>query len=194
MAVTVSTVEMKDGSNRCKVVSPYNPAFVLGARELNGKFSSSTKAWYFDTRDDTRVRELCRRVYGTDGSATGPSVTVHLHLDGIRTDADELYAVGRRVASRLARDSTVRLGTGVVLLAGGFAASGGSVRYPEIGALPGTVLEVRDVPADIAQREAAENHGVKVIDANVERLALETQKATLMAQLAEIEARLSALK
>lgn len=133
------------------VRSPYHPDFVAKAHDLNGKFINGL--WAFDARDRARVEAACRDVYGTAGEATA-TATVRLDLDSWESTR-AAFACGREVASRASRDYGVRLGEGVVVLEGGFPASGGSVKNPALSPRPGTVLEVRDVPLGLAEREAA---------------------------------------
>lgn len=148
MALTISE---RDG--RVVLTSPYHPAIPPAARALAGKWNATRKVWSFDARDLDRVRELCVTVYGIDPLAPAPADLLTVRVDLDRLDlADSLFALGRQLARRAGRDYAVRLGEGVVILAGGFPAHGGSVKYPRLAPLPGTVLEVRDVP-----RMAVEN-------------------------------------
>lgn len=143
------------------VTGPYHPEFPSKARKLGGQWRGN-KEWVFDGRDEERVRELCRSIYGTDGSAT-EVVTVRVRLadhaavavDRFSTSAASLFLLGRQLARRLGRDSDVRLGDGVIVVEGGFASRGGSAKYPTLSAQEGTVLEVRDVPLALAQAEKA---------------------------------------
>lgn len=172
------------------VNSPYHPDFPAPAKAIGGKFSSSTGTWTFAGRDEQRVRDLCREVYGTDGTP-GPTVDVHVSLDALPGwDWQSLYFAGRQLVSRRHRDDAVRLGEDVIVIAGGFPSSGGSVKNPRITAEKGTVLEVRGVPAghpDIT------TEGVTVIGRDeppADRETLSAEREQLLARLAEIDEQL----
>ncbi|WP_374711395.1 hypothetical protein [Symbiobacterium terraclitae] len=139
-------VRIERQGNTVVLCAPYHPDLPARARQLGGKFDGFTKSWTFDGRDEARVRALAREIYGTDGE-TSETVTVRVNLDQLR-DVQSLWLFGREIARRPERDREVRLGEGVVVLAGGFPASGGSVKNPRLAAETGTILEVRGVPAN----------------------------------------------
>lgn len=186
MSVTISVA-----SGRVSVVSPYNPSFPARAKRLGGRWDAASKAWTFDARDESRVRKVCRDIYGTDGSPTAV-VTLRVNVSAIAR-GDDLWVAGRQVARRPSRDESVRLGDGVVLIKGGFEKHGGSRNSPELAPLDDTVVEVRDV-AEPAARAAVEKHpeDVAIIDAGANRRPeLEAEAASLRARLAELEAELA---
>lgn len=139
------TVRIERQGNTVVLCAPYHPDLPARARQLGGKFDGYAKSWAFDGRDEARVRALAREIYGTDGESS-ETVTVRVNLDQLR-DVQSLWMFGREIARRPERDWAVRLGEGVVVVAGGFPDRGGSVKHPRIDAEPGTILEVRDVPA-----------------------------------------------
>lgn len=149
-----SDVKVEQSGNYLSVTSPYNPDFPASARHLGGRWDAGRKVWSFDARDESAVRQALRETYGTDGSAPVQLVTIRVRIPDASTD--EYWACGRRIARRVSRDEDVRLGDGVVIVAGGFADSGGSAKHPRLSPLAGTVLEVRDVPLAIAQTEDVE--------------------------------------
>lgn len=88
-------IEVKDG--RCAVTSPYNKVFVEGARQLNGKWQSPH--WVFDARDEAAVRQLCQKVYGTDGHVVADLVSVRVtYTDGADVLRGALSMAGRSLA------------------------------------------------------------------------------------------------
>lgn len=186
---------VRDGES-VAVYTPYCRAFIDRARELGGRWDPSARAWRFDHRDETRVRGLVAEIFGDPDE---PRVTVRINESGLIPAArvDSYFALGRCLFTRPSRDHAVTLGDGVVIVAGGFPARGGSSRYPEIGyADDGTIVEVRDVPLSIA-RAAVERDpsAYSIVDGTAERrLALESEAARLRARLAEIESELAALE
>jgi hypothetical protein len=179
-------VHVTVADNTVTLTAPYNPDLPARARALGGKFERATKAWRFDARDEGRVRELARDIYGTDGRPA-ETVTVRVHLVNWHRE-NTIYLFGREIATRRTRDSPVQLGQGVVLIQGGFASRGGSGTYPELEPEPGTVVEVRDVPAghsDITD-------DITIVDTVIDQAALRAERERLVARLAEIDALLDA--
>lgn len=172
--------------------SPYDPTMPPKAREIGGRWNAAAKAWTFDARDEQRVRDLARSIWGTDGTsdADAPTVTVRVPVH-TRYITPEFRAAGQRLAWRPARDDQVRLAANVVLISGGFAGYGGSIRRPELSELDDTVLEVRDVPALQAQRIVDEVEGAEILGGgDSARAALVAEREALLARLAEINAAL----
>lgn len=160
-------VTVRNGRTMLQLTAPYHPAFPRLARALGGLFNGDTKLWYFDPRDEARVRALCEEVYGIDPGNQEPvsTRTILLHLDRLNTENESLWLVGREIASRPARDAPVRLGRGVIINSGGFANRGGSARYPALAPLDGTVLVVRDVPFSLVERATLDlGDAITVVD------------------------------
>ena len=143
------TVTITAADAEVRVLSPYHPGFIAFARDRNAKFKGG--AWCFDARDRPAVEAACRATYGTAGEET-PTATVLVALDHVAVPRT-LYLCGRQVVDRPGRDDRVRLGAGVVVIAGGFPSSGGSVKNPHPSPFGGTILEVRDVPRALAEAE-----------------------------------------
>lgn len=156
-----------NGKAAVAAVTPYHPAFPQAAKALGGKWGTTpngTKAWLFDARDEEAVRDLCRRVYGTDGAEAPDTcdVTITVTTPGVllallteQSDAQWWFA-GRGLASRRGRDYAVRLGEGVRIVSGRFTPTGGSMKYPAISYEGEAItLLVRDVPRLLAEQECA---------------------------------------
>jgi len=152
------TVKVTVLNSKIKVETPYHPNFPPAAKNLGGgaKKENGTWAWYFDPRDEASVRDLCRDLFGTDGTDEPDLVTLRVTLDG--EQSREIWIGGRCVARRPGRDAPVRLGDNVVIVSGCFPPSGGSAKYPKTmnHSSDPVVLEVRDVPESLARREAEE--------------------------------------
>lgn len=183
MSVSITT-----NSATVTLHAPYEPTMPAKARAIGGRWDGDTKAWIFSLRDEERVRELAREVYGTDGTAS-QTVTVRLaDPEGYARYSNELYLFGRMIARRRERDEAVRLGEGVIIVAGGFNYRGGSVKNPRLEAKEGTVLEIRDVPADHTDIVATQQNGdLTIVDTAIDRDALIAERARLQARLTEID-------
>jgi hypothetical protein len=178
-------VSIQTQGDRLWLASPFYPAMPPKARALGGDYDGETRRWSFDARDEDRVRALAIEIYGTDGTPT-ETVTVRLALDEAYTSntPQTIYLAGWQVAHRLGRDAAVRLGEGVITVAGGFPGRGGSVKNPRLEWEPGTVLEVRDLPAGHADLTDA---GVTVLgEPVVDRAALAAERERLATRIAEI--------
>lgn len=186
------TISIKTAGGALECRSPYNSIFVERARNLGGKFRGG--AWYFDARDESRVRELCREVYGSDGDSSD-TVTLRIEWQEDRANTCGPLAVsGRTIATAFGRDSGAKLGEGVVVLSGGFS-SGGSVKNWQTKVAAGTVVLVRDFPRSMAEALSSnkyESRQYSIEPESVDRAALDSERARLLARLAEINANLEA--
>ena len=149
-------IEVKE--NSVSVSAPYVPQFPARAKAIGGKWSAGSKVWKFDSRDEGRVRELCREIYGTDGLTAEKLVTVRVNATGDLYGRD-YFKFGRQIARRPGRDAAVRLGDGVIIITGSFPSSGGSAKYPSILGRGDAeiIFEIRDVPESMALAEIEEN-------------------------------------
>jgi len=152
------TVKITVLDSKIEVKTPYHPDFPSAAKNLGGRpeKENGVWTWYFDPRDEASVRDLCRDLFGTDGTDDPALVTLRVTLEGER--GQDVWLAGRKIAWRPGRDSPVRLGHSVVLVGGRFSRTGGSAKYPALqdAGNDHVVLEVRDVPESLARREAEE--------------------------------------
>ncbi len=165
--------------------APFNADLAPAARDIGGWWVASAKVWRFDLRDESRVRNLCREIYGSDGSPeeSGDVVTVQIQANLHSEDGKVMFA-GRRVAERKGRDDRVRLASGTVLVAGSFPGAGGSMRYPSIAAGDDVVLEIRDLPRSALRNE----RDYKIVGESIDREVLVAERNRLTARLQEINA------
>jgi len=153
-----SDIRIVARGNSIDVISPYHPDFVKLARQLNGKFGAGP--WTFDARDEARIRDLLRSIYGTDGSGPIEVADVQAIITGTNGGDNVLFALGREIASRRERDARVRLGNGVTIVDGGFPGSCGSTKYPRLVSSGPVIVLVRDVPLALAQAAVESDNGV----------------------------------
>ena len=151
-------IRVEHGPDCVTVFCPYHPDWPARARNLGGKWQASQKAWLFDPRDAQTVTQALVEVYGWDGAYPVEILDARVILGddkggGPGCGGNELWLFGRFIAGRRHRDAEVRLGSGVILIQGGFAESGGSWRYPRLEAEPHTVVEVRDVTVSAFERD-----------------------------------------
>src|SRR4051812_8798283 len=85
--------------------APYNPDLPARAKDLGGRFRPGDKAWTFDPRDEQRVRDLARDLFGTDGADDDrPTVTVRVPLAGFDGWGSTVTLAGREIVRRPGRD------------------------------------------------------------------------------------------
>lgn len=56
--------KISDASVKIKL-APYRSDLPIRVKALSGKFSEQSQCWYFDPRDEERVRALAIEIYGT---------------------------------------------------------------------------------------------------------------------------------
>jgi hypothetical protein len=181
------------------VTSPFNRAFVDKAKQIGGKWNAANKTWDFPAERESLVREICREIYGSDG--TDPLVTLRVSdVDAVgkddgyakHTGYESVYVAGRCVATVYGRDSGAKLGEGVVVRSGGFNSGGSRVNFC-ITTRPDTVIDILDVPEPLAAEMAAKYPGSCEIvrsGGNDRAAELRTERERLTARIAEIDAEL----
>ncbi|MEV0759559.1 hypothetical protein [Nocardia sp. NPDC050435] len=172
-----------DGELEVRV--PGNALFDVEAASLGAQTFDDTDSWFFHIVDETRVRALCRRFYGTDGSDEA-RVMVRLQLHHHARYWQQARAAGVLLVSRDKPDEGVRFAPDVSLVAGEFPRTAGTQIAPQLGNQSPVLLEVRNVPAGMAQKMVAEDEAVVVTA--VDRLAV------LRSELTAIEARRRAIR
>lgn len=192
----MSDVKVTASEDKVTVESPYNPEFPSKARALGGKWSGSKRVWTFDVRDEERVRALCKAIYGYDGNENGEDVDlVTVRYTVTVDDKNPLWIGGRKVASRIGRDSRVSLGEGVIIIEGEFANSAGSRRYPELidryDAERGVevTLEVRDAPRSVAENDSLPGE-LTIVEEKLAASLTVTLEGDRLAHFREIKAKL----
>lgn len=136
---------------------------------------------------------MYREIYGTDGDDNPELVNVRIDLGMIDFLGGELFMLGRQIACRPSRDEHVKLGDGVVIIEGEFLPSGGSIKHPRLGEVKGIILEVRDVPMKVAERDCYVNKARILADEDKRAEALERERARLEIRIEEIGKELSLL-
>ena len=189
----MSEVSIKVG-DKITVTSPYNAVFPTRAKELGGRWSK--RQWVFPKHAEAEVRALVIECYGTDGETDAEMVLVELVLkDSASGDYHNLHIAGLPIARVFGRDDGAKLSEGVVVLKGGFT-SGGSRKNYDLRWSEGTTVRL-EVPTSrvAALREDRDVESLTIVsDASAAREALESERETLQARLAEIEAELKELE
>ena len=179
-------VSIKKTEKSLAVISDYNADFVKSARKLGGKWRNG--AWHFDSRDESRVKDLCIEIYGSDGSDTGELVTIQATLKDDYCSGDKEILCGPvQVARVFDRDGGAQVKDGVIILDGSVG-SGGSRKNPACCASENLKIEIRDIPRGTAELCFEDSDWtVKLMDVQIDRDALTEEKARLEARIEEIK-------
>lgn len=183
------SVQIKIQNDNILVEAPYNTDFIAEARKLNGKWDGATKAWKFDIRDESRVREICLNVYGNDGLAKNLCTLKVIFPNSEYADKGPIEICGRPIARAFGRDSGAKLCEGIVLLNGNFI-SGGSMKNWITTVNGGTTVLVRDFPKSKAEELISQNpekYSIQDETPIVNKDELLKEKQRLLDRLAEIE-------
>ena len=183
-------VSIKKTEKSLAVESDYNADFVKSARKLGGKWRNG--AWHFDARDESRVRDLCLEIYGSD---TGELVTIQATLkDAYHSRSKELLCGPVQVARVFDRDGGANVKDGIIILEGSVG-SGGSRKNPACCASENLKIEIRDIPRGTAELCFEDcDWSVKLMDVQIDRDALIEEKARLEARIEEIKSLLGPAK
>jgi len=168
------------------VQSPYNPEIPKAAKNIGGNWNGTE--WCFDIRDESRVEEVYRNIYGEwDTDTDENTVTVQITAtDDIFTSKCGVFFGGRQIAWATGWDSGASLGNGVICIDGG-AYSGGSVKNWKTCIDEGSVFEIKDFPVCKVD-SIDEDWEIKILgDVNIDKALLEDEKSKLMNRLHEIE-------
>ena len=196
----MATITITELAGMISVVAPYSADFVRQARRAGGRWNRNAKSWVFDARDRGAVEAALSSCYGW-APAGAPTGDFRITLTSGNAGDKEVRIMGRTVARRWRRDSTVVIGEGVAVIDGDFPSRAGSLSRPAIldmGDAPVTLV-VRDLPASVmADEDLVETYKVTPVpdaaaglaDADLEDLRAE--RARLIRRLAEIDALLEA--
>jgi hypothetical protein len=142
----VMEIKIQVEGNFIKAFSPYHPTLIDRAKALNGKWDSEEKCWKFDYRDESRVRALYKKIYGTDG-IDKDLVTLRIRTRSkiVSEDQQAIFLGGREIARATSKHSGAKLGEGIIVLDGVFK-SGGSAQYWKTESSDIVEFEIRDLP------------------------------------------------
>jgi len=155
------------------------------AKMLQGKWGNS--CWTFPSENEKAVRDLCLDIFGDDGLEQAKTVTFDVYLDDYDRPEEPYIKIGNvTIAERMERDRDVVLADNVMLVAGDFPARGGSVKHPSPKGVAGTVLRVKNFPADNYEK-VKDSKGIILVSENVNKDALIAEKEAILKRLSEIE-------
>lgn len=151
------------------VVSPYDANFVKQAKQINGKWDKP--AWVFPKENENLVRNLCRDIFGTDGT---PEVTETILVNLAYVNTDDRLMVGPiEVLRKWDRDVAPKVGEGCTVVQGSLRSSGGSRNNPRITHSDDCVIRVKNVPQSLANQLVADYPNGYQIDTSASTVEIE---------------------
>lgn len=173
-----------------KVFTPYNTDFVSKIKNIGGRrWDSVERCWMVPETEIGTVREYMQAVFGeTDLPDDSEKVTVKVMFNRDTYEyRSGITLFGKEIARAFGRDSGARVGDDVTLISGRVK-SGGSMKNWTTDIDHDTVMKIRNVSKAALDLPTNYDVTVEVIeDAEIDRKALEEEKAKLLARLAEIE-------
>jgi hypothetical protein len=180
-------ISEQNGKIYCK--TPFEPSFPYEARRLDGKWDVRNEVWIFHKTEEEEVRQLCKDIFGTDGSDDAKFVSIRYEYDGNDTYINGLtLSIGGRVVARCwGRDSGAKKGERVVIKHGGFD-SGGSMKHPHLIVQKDTVVIIHDIVESIALKLAAMDPAITIEGVTSANIAdLREERLRLLNRVAEID-------
>lgn len=172
----------------------YNTKFILSAKRLAGRWLPEEKLWAFSAQHERLVRDLCVRWFGTDGTTPPDLVDVRIAFPKAKSQHEGPVTIfGRIVASARSRNSTARLGEGVVFVEGQAFSNGDHKGWRTVVG-EGSVVHMSGVPRALAVAEAPTGVVVTIIEREgpVDKsIRLQAERDRLVARIAEIDAAMS---
>lgn len=184
-------IRVKDG--KAEIYTPFNRQFVDKVKLMGARWNGSARCWTMDADAVEDVRKVMRDVYGRDDGSAGETVTVTLEFAyGYDSDYGEPVTIlGRTIATAFGRDSGARVGDGVMFLEGK-PTSAGSRKNWYVSIPSGSIVKLLKVPKTLIEAaDLPDGVTMAVTDDSIDRAALESEKAKLMARIAEIDALLA---
>lgn len=181
--------EIKINDGKAQVFTPYNADFVSRIKLMGGRWNPMQKCWTVNESAVDDVRAAMRNIYGQDDNPVSETVDVILTFaEEISIWHGPVTILGRTIASASGRDSGARVGENVMFLEGN-PKSGGSVKNWRTEVPAGCVVKLMDLPKMALENcEIPSEVTMKIVGEEIDRKALEAEKAKLLSRLAEIEA------
>lgn len=184
-------MKIKVNGDRALVYTPYNRDFVSRIKSSVGgsRWDAEARAWSIPSASADAVREIMRSVYGEDDRPeTVDRVSVRLSFaSDLYIPCGDVTLLGKCIAHANGRDSGARPGDGVAFVVGS-PVSGGSAKNWYSCVPAGSVVVLSGVPRALLGEVLPASVTAEVIEhAGIDREALESERAKLLARIAEID-------
>lgn len=177
-------------NEKAYVITPYNADFIKAIKGIGGaRWNREHSAWEIPANSIEQAREIMRNVYGEDDLPdTSPRVEVRLSFTKDVTACCEAVTIyGKTVARAYGRDSGARPGEDVAFVTGK-PTSGGSMKNWTSVVPEGCVVILHNVPEVLLSQALPEGCTMERVNPiEINRAALEAERAKLLARLSEID-------
>lgn len=183
-----------------KTTTPYNADFVHRVKTLHARWNANEKTWDVPEEAEQGLLSILKDIFGYDpNSDTGETVTVQYIAEDLRVidkHRDSIAFGGIEIARRRYRDSEVTLHSSTFVVEGAFDKKGGSMGNPRIEKCDTVKLQttISKQTYDSLSDEIKAKMMIIEKKENNRRSELETLRAKLLKQLAEVEKELEELK
>ena len=184
-------VKVIEKSNKLYIYTAYNEIFIRKVKGLKASWDSS--AWVVPIDNKAELKKLLLDIYGEDGyNSNVERVTIEIDLDTYSSEKKNIYLDSICIASRIYRDSAVKVPDNVIVSAGCFRSRGGSVNNPLVSWEGGTTLKIKKLPLSIYNR-VKDLGGIILVNQELPSLAdLIKEKNLLQERLNEINGLINA--
>lgn len=194
-----NNVKITRKQNSIFVESPYMTFFIDEAKKQNANWNKEEKAWVFEADREEHLKNILLEAYDYDMTNKMKKYDVLLDLDKFAKDEDghqkrSVRINGLVVVQRCYRDSEVEFGNNfnVYLEKGGFAARGGSSKYPAAEWEEGTTLLVKGISEYAFEKSLKDKEGVSIV--SIKEAQNESEEDLIKKELEEIQAQIKELK
>ena len=150
----------KSGTDLLVQTPHMNTNFNKRLRDMGGRWESP--AWRVDARNEALVRAALKRSYGGDGEGEPDTVSLQCHIEKDSWQGP-VEVAGRVIARAFGRDSSAKLGEGVVRLEGSVTSGGSRANWRTV---VDAVVVIHDCPRKVAEKAMADGY-VSVTDARL---------------------------
>ena len=191
-------ISFKKQDGKIIVTTYYNRRFASKARNLQGKWDSSKKAWIFDESVEEYVKQALLDVFGVTGETPYETCSLLIKDFTAWESRGEVELFGRTVARAFGRDTGAKLGDDIIWISGSYG-SGGSAKNWTTEIKDG-IFEIQDFPLERTKfddvQKAIEDGWceIKMNRKKRSRKEIESEITALKSRLSELEKELNNCK
>lgn len=192
----MADIKFVENDGKLQIFTPYNAEFVKQIKTIGGaRWDSKNRCWTVDPDLANSIKEICRNIYGDDGSTPVEKVKIRVtFLINVYGHCSAVTRFGKTISRAWGRDSGAVSGDDVAFVTGK-PSSGGSVKNWKSVIDAGSVVVITNVPKQLIDDYDRDEMKVEVIDqsADDKKSALIAEKEKLRTRLAEIEKELETI-
>lgn len=188
-------MKMVKNGEMIEITSEYNADFVRRVKLIGGQWGASKKVWSVPAENEELLIELLRECYGYTPAEEASAGVIKVEYRACDFEKDDVVKIGSSTtAMRPSRDAAVRVMSGSVVVKGQFDSSGGSAKYPSVSADEDVVMRSQMSRVFYDTLPESEKALLTIIDEEAPLAKLLKQRDALLAQLAEVNAKIEELE